>query len=65
MTEIDAFSPAWRIAEAVATGSVTAEIVIRSALDRVAAVNPTVNAFTDVTAERALAQARKIGRAHV
>lgn len=60
MTEIDAFSPAWRIAEAVATGSVTAEIVIRSALDRVAAVNPTVNAFTDVTAERALAQARKL-----
>lgn len=60
MTGLDPFAPGWQVAEAVATGSVTAEAVVRSALDRVATVNPVVNAFTDVTAERALAQARAI-----
>ncbi|MDF1792882.1 MAG: AtzE family amidohydrolase [Thalassobaculaceae bacterium] len=60
MTEIDAYAPAWRIAEAVAAGTVTAESIMRATLDRIAAVNPTVNAFTDVTAGRALAQARRI-----
>lgn len=60
MTGIDAFSPAWRIAEAIADGAVSAESVVRSALDRVAALDPSVNAFTDLTADRALVDARKV-----
>ncbi|SDG32449.1 amidohydrolase, AtzE family [Thalassobaculum litoreum DSM 18839] len=60
MSDLGAFSPAWKIARAVAAGTVTAEDVARSALGRVADVNPAVNAVTDVTAERALAQARSI-----
>ncbi|WPZ34568.1 AtzE family amidohydrolase [Thalassobaculum sp. OXR-137] len=60
MSGLDAFSPAWRVAEAVAAGSVGAETVVREALDRIAAVNPAVNAFTAVTAERALDRARAV-----
>ncbi len=60
MTGLDPFAPAWKVAEAVASGSVSAESAVRSALDRLAAVNPSINAFTDVTADRALTQARAI-----
>jgi aspartyl-tRNA(Asn)/glutamyl-tRNA(Gln) amidotransferase subunit A len=45
------------IAEAVAGGTVSAREVTQAALDRIAADNDRVGAFTDVTADRALAQA--------
>jgi len=60
MSGVDAFSSAWTVAEAVRAGTASAESVTRAALDRVAAANPLVNAFTDVTAERAIATARRI-----
>lgn len=60
---IDVFAPAHGIAAQVREGSQTAEAVTRAFLERIARVNPQVNAFTDVTAERALAQAREIDQA--
>ena len=51
------------IAAAVAAGSVSAREVTRAALDRIAAGNDRVGAFTDVTADRALAQADALDRA--
>jgi aspartyl-tRNA(Asn)/glutamyl-tRNA(Gln) amidotransferase subunit A len=48
---------ATEIAAAITSGSVTARAVTEAALARIEALNPTVNAFTDVTAERALAKA--------
>ncbi len=60
MTELNDHAPAWRVAEAVKSGAVRAEDVTRRALDRIAASDPKVNAFTDVTADRALAEARQI-----
>ncbi|TNC15821.1 AtzE family amidohydrolase [Methylobacterium terricola] len=45
------------IAAAVAAGRLTASATIEAALARIAAVDPGVNAFTDVTAERARARA--------
>lgn len=60
MSGLGAFSPAWKVAEAVAAGTVTAQSVVQSALDRIAALNPTINAVTDITADRALARARSI-----
>jgi len=48
------------IAEAVASGKTTARAVIDDALARIAALNPTLNAFTAVTAERARARATAV-----
>ncbi|MFO1141685.1 MAG: AtzE family amidohydrolase [Amaricoccus sp.] len=45
------------IAAAVAAREVTATAVAEAALARIAATNPRINAFTDVTAERALREA--------
>ncbi|AMJ60704.1 AtzE family amidohydrolase [Bosea sp. PAMC 26642] len=56
----DAFTPAHLIARQIGDGVVTAEAVTTAFLDRIGTVNPQINAFTDVTAERALAQARAI-----
>jgi 1-carboxybiuret hydrolase len=63
--KLDPFTPAYRIAELVRSGVVTAESVTLTFLERIATLNPIVNAFTDVTAERALRQARAIDRASV
>lgn len=60
---IDVFAPAHRIAAQVTDGDVTAEAVAETFLARIARVNPQVNAFTDVTAQRALEQARGIDKA--
>jgi aspartyl-tRNA(Asn)/glutamyl-tRNA(Gln) amidotransferase subunit A len=60
---IDVFAPAHRIAAQVRDGSVTAESVTGAFLARIARVNPQVNAFTDFTAERALAQAKALDAA--
>ena len=44
---------ATEIAAAVASGAVTARALVDDALGRIAALNPVLNAFTDVVAERA------------
>jgi aspartyl-tRNA(Asn)/glutamyl-tRNA(Gln) amidotransferase subunit A len=51
------------IAAAVADGSVSARAVAEAALARIAGANPALNAYTDVTAERALAEAEAVDRA--
>ncbi len=48
------------LARDVASGAVTAEAVARAALARIAALDGRVGAFTDVTADRALAEARAV-----
>ncbi|MFH6783897.1 MULTISPECIES: AtzE family amidohydrolase [Methylobacterium] len=53
-------STAAGIAAAVAAGRLTAAEAIEAALARIAAIDPGVNAFTDVTAERARARAATI-----
>lgn len=60
---LDAFAPAHAIAAGVRSGEVSAEAVVSACLERIARLNPLVNAYTDVTAERALAQARGLDAA--
>ncbi|MEO0760861.1 MAG: amidase family protein, partial [Pseudomonadota bacterium] len=48
---------AGEIAAAVTAGTTTARAVAEAALARIEALNPAINAFTDVTAARALAEA--------
>src|SRR6266481_5070223 len=48
------------IARAVRDGATTAGAVVEAALARIAARNPVLNAFTDLTAERARARAAAI-----
>lgn len=55
----DSEASAEEIAAAVAGGATTALAVIEAALGRIARVNPTLNAFTDVLAGRARARARE------
>lgn len=50
------------IAEDVSRGSISAEDVARATLRRIETESPRINAFTAVTAERALAKARDIDR---
>ncbi|MFG1465192.1 AtzE family amidohydrolase [Xanthobacter sp. DSM 24535] len=57
---LSATATAAEIAAAVAVGSVTARAATDAALARIAARDPKVNAFTDVTAERARARADAI-----
>jgi AtzE family amidohydrolase len=59
----DVFAPAHRIAAQVREGEISAEAVAEAFLARIDKVNSVVNAFTDVTAERALEQARGIDKA--
>ncbi|MEJ1161636.1 AtzE family amidohydrolase [Prosthecomicrobium sp. N25] len=54
---------ATEIADAVRSGTASASDIARTALDRIAAMNPVLNAFTDVTAERALAKAEAVDAA--
>ncbi|TXM68679.1 AtzE family amidohydrolase, partial [Methylobacterium sp. WL69] len=56
-------APAASVAAAVADGSVSARTVVAAALDRIGRIDPAVNAFTDVLAERALAGADRIDAA--
>src|SRR5882757_932675 len=51
------------IAKAVGSGKTSASSVTEAALARIAKLNPTLNAFTAVTAERARAQAKKVDAA--
>jgi 1-carboxybiuret hydrolase len=50
------------IARAVAEGATTATAAVEAALARIAAQNPSLNAFTDVTADRARSRAAAIDR---
>ena len=52
------WTSATEIAAAVACRATTATAVVEKALERIARHNPALNAFTDVTAERARARAR-------
>ena len=46
------------LARAIRSGTVSSEEATRSTLDRIAAVNPTLNAIVEVLADEALAAAR-------
>ncbi|MEN2977548.1 amidase (plasmid) [Tistrella bauzanensis] len=54
---------AGRLARMIATGETTATAVVQAALDRVAAVNPAVNAVVRVLADDALREAAEADRA--
>jgi len=60
---VNPFAPAHDIAAAVRAGEVTAAAVVEVALARVAELNPTLDAFTDVTAARARAKAEAVDAA--
>ncbi len=60
--EASALASAHDIAGAVVRGDTTARAVVETALHRIATLNPVVNAFTDVTAERALQAADAVDR---
>ena len=62
MTDLP-WAQAHEIAEAVRSGRRTAASVIEATLGRIAAVDPRINAFTAVTAERARAEAAALARA--
>lgn len=56
----DPFAPAHRIAADIREGRQSARGVVEGFLARIAALNPSLNAFTDVMAARALKQAAEI-----
>jgi aspartyl-tRNA(Asn)/glutamyl-tRNA(Gln) amidotransferase subunit A len=57
------FATAAEIAAAVGGGATSARAVAEAALARIAAINPSINAYTDVTADRALAEADAVDAA--
>jgi AtzE family amidohydrolase len=59
MTDLS-FAKGFEIAKAVSQGDVSAQAVVESALSTIQTRDQTLNAFTDVTAERALARARAV-----
>jgi aspartyl-tRNA(Asn)/glutamyl-tRNA(Gln) amidotransferase subunit A len=62
-TSIDPWANATATARAVAAGDVTAAAVVEAALAAIAADNPRLGAFTEVTAERARARAEALDAA--
>jgi 1-carboxybiuret hydrolase len=63
MADKFAWETAATIAQAVARGEVTAAAITESAIERISERDPTLNAFTTVTAERARAKAAAIDAA--
>jgi len=63
MADDGAWTTAAEIAAAVRTGKTSAAATVDGALSRIARLNPKLNAFTAVTAERARARARAIDTA--
>jgi AtzE family amidohydrolase len=59
---IDPFAPGHVLADLVREGEVAAAEIVEEALDRIAEHDSALLAFTDVTADRARAQAREIDR---
>ena len=55
------FRPATELAGMVRTGEVSARELVEISLERIEELNPALNAFVDVDAERALATAAEIG----
>src|SRR3954451_5422461 len=55
------FRPVTELAESVRSGEISARELIQVSLDRIEEVNPKLNAFVDVFADEALAQADGIG----
>jgi amidase len=55
------FRPVHELAAQVRSGELTARELVQASLDRIAELNPTLNAFVDVFAEEALAEADQIG----
>ncbi|HEV7586077.1 MAG TPA: amidase [Solirubrobacteraceae bacterium] len=56
------FRGASELAGMVRSGEVSARELVETSLERIEELNPTLNAFVDVDAERALASAEKIGQ---
>ena len=54
------FRPVTELAEAVRAGELSARELVQASLDRIEALNPQINAFVDVFAEEALAEADAI-----
>ena len=52
-----AFSPAWQLADAVRNGELSPVALVQSCLDRIDALNPSLNAFVALRREGALAEA--------
>ena len=59
MTDLS-FANGFEIAAAVSQGDVSAQTVVESALSTIQTRNQTLNAFTDVTAERAMVRAKTL-----
>jgi aspartyl-tRNA(Asn)/glutamyl-tRNA(Gln) amidotransferase subunit A len=57
-----AFRPAWQLADAVRRRELSPVALVQSCLDRIAALNSSVNAFVAVCAEEALAEAAGLER---
>src|SRR6478672_685335 len=55
------FRPVYELAAMVRFGELSARELVQASLDRIAELNPTLNAFVDVFAEDALAEADAIG----
>src|SRR3954470_18536142 len=55
------FRPVHELAGLVRSGELSARELVQASLDRIAELNPTLNAFVDVFAEEALAEADAIG----
>ena len=55
------FRPVTELADLVRKGEVTSRELVEASLDRIEALNPTLNAFVALDAERALAAADAIG----
>ena len=62
MSVLDEDASALEIAGAVATRRVSARAVVAAALDRIAKRDPTLNCFTTLLGDRALAEAERIDR---
>jgi amidase len=56
------FRPVTELAEAVRSGELSARELVQASLDRIEALNPQLNAFVDIFAEAALAEADGIAK---
>lgn len=57
-----AFSPAWQLADAIRNGELSPVALVQSCLDRIDALNPSLNAFVALRREAALEEAAALQR---